>query len=142
MSEMSDHFGLRVANVFHAGDGNLHPLILFDNSVPGEFEEQRLSGLQFWSFVYLWADASLGAWCWHGKIRQMPISLVTQRCAFHELKHCFDPAGLLNPGKGVPLLKHCHGNIGGAAVRSSIIGGSRLARYYESIVGAGAGRHG
>lgn len=109
MSEMSDHFGLRVANVFHAGDGNLHPLILFDNSVPGEFERAEAFGASILELCVSVGGCITGE---HGvgmeKIRQMPIQFSDSEIAlFHELKHCFDPAGLLNPGKGVPLLKHC-----------------------------------
>ena len=46
MREMSEHFGLRVANVFHAGDGNLHPLILYDANQPGELERAEELGAE------------------------------------------------------------------------------------------------
>lgn len=109
MQKMSEKFGLRVANVFHAGDGNLHPLILFDANVPGEFERTEAFGASILNMCVEVGGCITGE---HGvgveKIRQMAIQfndLELQQ--FHEVKAAFDPAGILNPGKGVPALKFC-----------------------------------
>lgn len=109
MEAMSKEFGLRVANVFHAGDGNLHPLILFDANVPGEFERTEAFGSRILALCVDVGGCITGE---HGvgveKIRQMAVQfndLELQQ--FHDLKAAFDPSGILNPGKGVPTLKFC-----------------------------------
>jgi glycolate oxidase len=106
---MSKEFGLRVANVFHAGDGNLHPLILFDANVPGEFERTEAFGSRILALCVDVGGCITGE---HGvgveKIRQMAVQfndLELQQ--FHDVKAAFDPSGILNPGKGVPTLKFC-----------------------------------
>ncbi|MEH6825788.1 MAG: FAD-linked oxidase C-terminal domain-containing protein [Motiliproteus sp.] len=109
MEKMSDHYGLRVANVFHAGDGNLHPLILFDANVPGEFEKTEAFGAQILQLCVKVGGCITGE---HGvgieKIRQMPVQFNPQELQqFHALKAAFDPVGTLNPGKGIPTLKNC-----------------------------------
>lgn len=109
MDKMSTHFNLRVANVFHAGDGNLHPLILFDASVPGEFEKAEQFGAQILGLCVEVGGCITGE---HGvgveKIRQMAIQFNDQEIAqFHGIKAAFDPIGTLNPGKGIPVLKNC-----------------------------------
>ena len=109
MEAMSKEFGLRVANVFHAGDGNLHPLILFDANVPGEFERTEAFGSRILALCVDVGGCITGE---HGvgveKIRQMAVQfndLELQQ--FHDVKAAFDPSGILNPGKGVPTLKFC-----------------------------------
>lgn len=109
MQRMSAHYGLRVANVFHAGDGNLHPLILFDANVPGEFEKTEEFGGKILELCVEVGGCITGE---HGvgieKIRQMTVQFSEQELAqFHAIKAAFDPRGTLNPGKGIPLLKHC-----------------------------------
>ncbi|MFA7553850.1 MAG: FAD-linked oxidase C-terminal domain-containing protein [Spongiibacteraceae bacterium] len=109
MEKMSEHYGLRVANVFHAGDGNLHPLILFDANVPGEFEKTEEFGGKILELCVEVGGCITGE---HGvgieKIRQMEIQFNQQELAqFHSIKDAFDPKGTLNPGKGIPVLKRC-----------------------------------
>jgi len=109
MEKMSEKFGLRVANVFHAGDGNLHPLILFDANVPGEFERTEAFGGSILNLCVEVGGCITGE---HGvgveKIRQMAVQFSDQELQqFHDLKAAFDPRGILNPGKGVPALRFC-----------------------------------
>ncbi|KAA1175837.1 FAD-binding protein [Marinobacter salinexigens] len=109
MDKMSEEFGLRVANVFHAGDGNLHPLILFDANVPGEFETTEAFGSKILELCVEVGGCITGE---HGvgveKIRQMAVQFNDEELQqFHDVKAAFDPTGMLNPGKGVPTLKFC-----------------------------------
>ena len=109
MEAMSERFGLRVANVFHAGDGNLHPLILFDANVPGEFESAEAFGSAILSLCVEVGGCITGE---HGvgveKIRQMAVQFNDEELQqFHDVKAAFDPTGILNPGKGVPTLRFC-----------------------------------
>ncbi len=109
MQRMSDEYKLRVANVFHAGDGNLHPLILFDANVPGEFEKTEEFGGRILELCVAVGGCITGE---HGvgieKIRQMPIQFSEQELLqFNAIKDAFDPVGTLNPGKGVPTLRRC-----------------------------------
>ena len=109
MQKLSEHYGLRVANVFHAGDGNLHPLILFDANVPGEFERTEAFGGDILNLCVQVGGSITGE---HGvgmeKIRQLPNQFGDLEVSqFHGIKHAFDPRGILNPGKGVPTLRQC-----------------------------------
>lgn len=109
MQRMSEQYDLRVANVFHAGDGNLHPLILFDANVPGEFERTEAFGGAILELCVAVGGSITGE---HGvgmeKIRQMPHQFADAEVRqFHALKAAFDPGGILNPGKGVPTLRQC-----------------------------------
>lgn len=109
MQKLSEHYGLRVANVFHAGDGNLHPLILFDANVAGELERTEEFGSRILELCVAVGGCITGE---HGvgveKIRQMTVQFNDQELAqFHAIKHAFDPIGTLNPGKGIPVLKRC-----------------------------------
>lgn len=109
IDNMSERYNLRVANVFHAGDGNLHPLILFDANQAGEFEKTEEFGGKILELCIEVGGTITGE---HGvgieKLRQMPIQFNDQELSqFHGVKDAFDPAGTLNPGKGVPVLKHC-----------------------------------
>ncbi|MEH6650803.1 MAG: FAD-linked oxidase C-terminal domain-containing protein [Motiliproteus sp.] len=109
MQRLSDHYQLRVANVFHAGDGNLHPLILFDANVAGEFEKTEEFGGKILELCVEVGGCITGE---HGvgieKIRQMPVQFNQQELLqFNAIKHAFDPHERLNPGKGIPLLKRC-----------------------------------
>ncbi|WP_324779862.1 FAD-linked oxidase C-terminal domain-containing protein [Thiobacillus sedimenti] len=109
ISEMSEEFGLRVANVFHAGDGNLHPLILFDANQPGELEKAETFGGRILELCVEVGGTITGE---HGvgleKINQMCAQFATPELTrFHEVKAAFDPGTLLNPGKAVPELHRC-----------------------------------
>lgn len=109
INRMSEVYDLRVANVFHAGDGNLHPLILFDSSVPGEFEKTEEFGGKILELCVEVGGCITGE---HGvgleKIRQMAVQFNDLEIAqFHAIKTAFDANGTLNPGKGIPVLKRC-----------------------------------
>ena len=109
IERLSAEYGLRVANVFHAGDGNLHPLILFDANVPGDFEKTERFGAEILELCVAVGGCITGE---HGvgieKLRQMPAQFTDAEIAqFHAVKAAFDPQGLLNPGKGIPTLKFC-----------------------------------
>jgi glycolate oxidase len=102
-------YGLRVANVFHAGDGNLHPLILFDANVPGELGHAEELGGKILELCVAVGGCITGE---HGvgleKLRQMPAQFgAAELLQFHAVKAAFDPDGTLNPGKGIPVLKYC-----------------------------------
>jgi glycolate oxidase len=109
IGELSAHYGLRCANVFHAGDGNLHPLILYDANVPGEFEKTEAFAGDILELSIAVGGTITGE---HGvgveKIGQMCVQFRPAELAqFHALKAAFDPQGLLNPGKAVPTLNRC-----------------------------------
>jgi len=109
IEELSREFGLRVANVFHAGDGNMHPLILFDANQPGELERAEALGARILELCVAVGGSITGE---HGvgreKINQMCAQFSSEEITlFHAVKHAFDPAGLLNPGKNIPTLHRC-----------------------------------
>ncbi len=109
IEELSREFGLRVANVFHAGDGNMHPLILFDANQPGELERAEALGARILELCVAVGGSITGE---HGvgreKINQMCAQFSREEITlFHAVKHAFDPAGLLNPGKNIPTLHRC-----------------------------------
>jgi glycolate oxidase len=109
ISELSAEYGLPVANVFHAGDGNLHPLILYDAGIPGELEKAERMGGQILELCVEVGGTITGE---HGvgmeKIDHMCVQFALPELAqFHAVKHAFDPDGLLNPGKAVPTLHRC-----------------------------------
>lgn len=109
ISEASQRSGLPVANVFHAGDGNLHPLILYDANREGELELAERLGAEILSMCIAVGGTVTGE---HGvgmeKIDSMCEQFSTAELEqFHALKKAFDPAGLLNPGKAVPTLHRC-----------------------------------
>jgi len=109
IAELSAEHGLGVANVFHAGDGNLHPLILYDANRPGELERAERFGGQILELCVAVGGTITGE---HGvgieKIDQMCTQFASPELAqFHAVKAAFDPAGVLNPGKAVPTLHRC-----------------------------------
>ena len=109
MSEMSHEFGLRVANVFHAGDGNLHPLILYDANKGNELEKAEEFGGKILELCVEVGGTITGE---HGvgteKINQMCVQFqALELSQFHAVKKAFDSHGLLNPGKAVPTLHRC-----------------------------------
>ena len=106
---MEKTYGLRCANVFHAGDGNLHPLIMFDANKAGELERAEAFGTEILELSVKLGGSITGE---HGvgmeKINQM-CSQFDQASilAFHRVKAAFDADGLLNPGKAIPTLHRC-----------------------------------
>ena len=109
IEQLSQHYGLRCMNVFHAGDGNLHPLILYDANQPGELEKTEEFGGKILEMCIRAGGTITGE---HGvgmeKINQMCTQFRTGELRlFHAVKAAFDPMGLLNPGKAVPTLHRC-----------------------------------
>jgi glycolate oxidase len=109
ISEMSAEFGLGVANVFHAGDGNLHPLILYDANRPGEVEQAEAFGNAILTLCVEVGGVLTGE---HGvgveKRDLMEVQFGEEDLKQQQrLKCAFDPAGLLNPGKVFPRLHRC-----------------------------------
>ena len=109
IEQLSQEYGLRCMNVFHAGDGNLHPLILYDANQPGELERTEEFGGKI---LQMCIDAGGTITGEHGvgmeKINQMCSQFRTGELEiFHAVKAAFDPSGLLNPGKAVPTLHRC-----------------------------------
>ena len=109
INALSRQYGLAVANVFHAGDGNLHPLILYDANKIGELERVEAFGGKILELCVEVGGSITGE---HGvgieKINQMCVQFSSAELTqFHAIKHAFDPEGLLNPGKAVPTLHRC-----------------------------------
>jgi glycolate oxidase len=109
MKELSAKYGLRVANVFHAGDGNLHPLILYDANKPGELEKTEKFGAEILKLCVEVGGVLTGE---HGvgveKRDLMPVMFSeTDLDQQQRLKCAFDEKGLLNPGKVFPKLHRC-----------------------------------
>jgi glycolate oxidase len=107
--ELSAKYGLRCANVFHAGDGNLHPLILFNANVPGELEKTEAFSAELLELCIEVGGTITGE---HGvgieKINQMCVQFgEAEREMFFAVKRAFDPKMLLNPGKAIPSLHRC-----------------------------------
>ncbi|MET0671772.1 MAG: FAD-linked oxidase C-terminal domain-containing protein [Xanthobacteraceae bacterium] len=107
--ELSEHYGLRVANVFHAGDGNLHPLILYDANKPGELEKTEAFGSEILKLCVEVGGVLTGE---HGvgveKRDLMPVMFTEDDLNQQQrLKCAFDAGGLLNPGKVFPTLHRC-----------------------------------
>ena len=109
ISQWSEEYNLPVANVFHAGDGNLHPLILYDANQPGELERTEEFGGRILELCIKVGGTITGE---HGvgveKINQMCVQFkAAELSQFHAVKNAFDPNTLLNPGKAVPTLARC-----------------------------------
>jgi glycolate oxidase len=109
MAEMSERHGLRVANVFHAGDGNLHPLILYDANKPGELQAAEDFGADILKLCVEVGGVLTGE---HGvgvEKRDLMIHQFTETDMNQQqrVKCAFDPDGLLNPGKVFPQLHRC-----------------------------------
>ena len=107
--QFSAQFGLRVANVFHAGDGNLHPLILYDNARPGELQKAEQLGQKILELCIEVGGTITGE---HGvgveKMGGMCVQFNDrERAQFHAVREAFDPRRLLNPGKAIPTLARC-----------------------------------
>lgn len=109
ISDLSADYGLPVANVFHAGDGNLHPLILYDANKAGELQRTEEFGGKILEACVEVGGTITGE---HGvgmeKINQMCVQFDSLELKqFHAIKSAFDPEKLLNPGKAVPTLHRC-----------------------------------
>jgi glycolate oxidase len=106
---MEKKYGLRCANVFHAGDGNLHPLIMYDAGKPDELARTEAFGAEILELSVRFGGTVTGE---HGvgveKLGPMCAQFKAPELAlFHRLKAAFDEKGLLNPGKAVPTLHRC-----------------------------------
>ncbi|WP_348669945.1 FAD-linked oxidase C-terminal domain-containing protein [uncultured Candidatus Thioglobus sp.] len=109
INELSKKYQLRVANVFHAGDGNLHPLILYDANIEGELKRTEEFGTEILKLSVDMGGSITGehgvgvekldAMCHQFNSKELEI--------FHKIKAAFDPEGLLNPGKAIPELHRC-----------------------------------
>ncbi len=109
ISDLSKKYGLRVANVFHAGDGNLHPLILYDANQPDEFRRAEEFGGEILDVCVAVGGTITGE---HGvgveKIDRMCVQFDPESLSqFLAVRKAFDPDGLLNPDKAVPTLARC-----------------------------------
>ncbi|HXZ93587.1 MAG TPA: FAD-linked oxidase C-terminal domain-containing protein, partial [Burkholderiales bacterium] len=109
ISGMEVKYGLRCPNVFHAGDGNLHPLILFDANNADELQRTEQFAAEVLEKCIEVGGTITGE---HGvgveKIDQMCVQFRPEELeTFHAVKRAFDPRGLLNPGKAVPTLVRC-----------------------------------
>jgi glycolate oxidase len=109
ITAMESKYSLRCANVFHAGDGNLHPLIMYDAAKPGEWARAEAFGAEILELSVALGGSITGE---HGvgieKINQMCVQYKTPELeTFHRIKAAFDETGLLNPGKAVPSLHRC-----------------------------------
>jgi glycolate oxidase len=109
IQQMESTYGLRCVNVFHAGDGNLHPLILFDADEPDELRRCELFGADILETSVRLGGTVTGE---HGvgveKLNSMCVQFSpAERAQFMGLKHAFDPLELLNPGKVIPTLQRC-----------------------------------
>jgi glycolate oxidase len=106
---MEEKYGLKCMNVFHAGDGNLHPLILFDANQPGQWQRADSFGIEILELCVRLGGTITGE---HGvgieKLNPMCVQFSpAERAAFFAVKEAFDRFGLLNPGKAIPTLARC-----------------------------------
>ena len=109
IAEMERKYQLRCANVFHAGDGNLHPLILFDANDPDQLHRCELFGADILETSVRLGGTVTGE---HGvgveKLSSMCVQFSPEeREAMFGVKRAFDETGLLNPGKVIPTLQRC-----------------------------------
>jgi glycolate oxidase len=130
IAELAEHYQLRVANVFHAGDGNLHPLILYDANQPGEFHRAEEIGGKILELCVEVGGTITGE---HG----VGIEKINQMCAqfqsdelqlFRAVKLAFDPSGLLNPGKVIPTAHRC-AEFGKQHVHHGVVAHPELPRF-------------
>ena len=109
IAKMEEKYGLRCANVFHAGDGNLHPLIMFDANQADQFHRAEEFGAEILELCVAVGGTITGE---HGvgieKINSMCVQFAPEeREAFFKVKRAFDTAFLLNPDKAIPTLHRC-----------------------------------
>ena len=130
ISDLGEQYGLGVANVFHAGDGNLHPLILYDANIPGQLEAAEAFGNDILALCVAVGGTVTGE---HG-VGVEKLSAMCHQFAepelecFHAMKACFDPAGLMNPGKAIPTLARCS-EVGGMHVHDGKLAFPNLPRF-------------
>ena len=122
IAEMEKKYGLRCCNVFHAGDGNLHPLILFDANDPDQLHRCEQFGADILETSVAMGGTITGE---HGvgveKLNSMCVQFTAEENAqMLAVKHAFDPQGLLNPGKLIPTLSRC------AEYGKQVVRGGRL----------------
>jgi glycolate oxidase len=127
---MGRAYGMVIGNVFHAGDGNLHPCIFYDGAKPGELERGEELGGRILELCIDHGGTITGE---HGvgleKLKQMCLQFREgEIAAFHDVKRAFDPRGILNPGKAVPTLKRC-AEWGGMHVRGGRIPRPEIPRF-------------
>jgi glycolate oxidase len=130
IQRMEQEFGLSCPNVFHAGDGNLHPLILFDDGDPDSVQRAEAFGAAILEASVRFGGTITGE---HGVGLEKLDAMCAQFGAaelgvFHAVKHAFDPTGLLNPGKAVPQLHRC-AELGGMRVRAGQLPFADLPRF-------------
>ncbi len=122
IADLSAETGLSVANVFHAGDGNLHPLILYDANEPGQLETAVAMGERILALCVavggtVTGEHGVGVEKLDAMCGQFDASALAQ---FHRVKAAFDPGGLLNPGKAIPTLARC-AELGGMHVHGGAL---------------------
>jgi glycolate oxidase len=127
---LAAEYGMTVGNVFHAGDGNIHPCIFYDANKPGELERSEELGGRILERCIEVGGTITGE---HGvgieKLKQMCLQFrAPEIAAFHDVKRAFDPAGILNPGKAVPTLNRC-AEWGGMHVRAGAVPRPSIPRF-------------
>jgi glycolate oxidase len=127
---MESKYGLSCPNVFHAGDGNLHPLILFDDGDPDSVARAEAMGAEILAESVRFGGSITGE---HGvgleKLDSMCLQFGDETLdAFFAIKRAFDPAGLLNPGKAIPTLHRC-AELGGMRVQRGALPFADLPRF-------------
>jgi glycolate oxidase len=130
VAALAKEYGLVVGNVFHAGDGNIHPCIFYDANKPGDVERSEELGGRILERCIEVGGTITGE---HGvgveKLRQMCIQFrAPEIAAFHDVKAAFDPSGILNPGKAVPTLKRC-AEWGGMHVHGGVVPHAGIPRF-------------
>ena len=130
IQQMEREYGLSCPNVFHAGDGNLHPLILFDDADPDSVRRAEALGAAILAESVRLGGTVTGE---HGvgleKLDAMCLQFgASELAAFDAVKRAFDPAGLLNPGKAIPALHRC-AELGGMRVRGGSLPHADLPRF-------------
>ncbi|MCC6859172.1 MAG: FAD-binding protein [Bryobacterales bacterium] len=109
IGEVSSKYGLTISNIFHAGDGNMHPIILFDARKPGDLDKARRAGEEILEYCIQAGGSITGE---HGvgmEKNEMMSRLFSEETldAIRALKDVFDPGNLFNPGKVLPTGKGC-----------------------------------
>lgn len=130
IQQMEKKYQLRCCNVFHAGDGNLHPLVLFDANDPDELHRCELFGADILETSVAMGGTVSGE---HGvgveKLNSMCVQFTAEENEqMFGVKRAFDPAGLLNPGKAIPTLQRC-AEYGREVVRGGRVAHPELPRF-------------
>jgi glycolate oxidase len=130
IAAMEKKYGLRCPNVFHAGDGNLHPLILFDANDPEQLQRtEAFAGEVLQKCVEVGGTITGEHGVGVEKIDQMCVQFQAPELEmFHGIKRVFDAKGLLNPGKAVPALHRC-AEFGRMHVKAGQLGHAGLPRF-------------